>query len=80
MALPEWMRTSVDAISLAQRLRRTGRQDLIDAVERGDTSLEAAVRAVQRSIHPGDKGESTVQQLDENASRSGCGIPARQNL
>jgi hypothetical protein len=47
MALPEWMRTSVDAISLAQRLRRTGRQDLIDAVERGDMSLEAAVEQAE---------------------------------
>jgi hypothetical protein len=34
---------TVDAISQAQWLRRTGRQDLIDAVERGDMSLEAAV-------------------------------------
>lgn len=52
MALPEWMRTSVDAISLAQRLRRTGRQDLIDAVERGDTSLEAAVEQAEREQKP----------------------------
>ena len=48
MALPEWMRTSVDAVSLAQRLRRTGRLDLIDAVERGDMSLEAAVEQAER--------------------------------
>jgi hypothetical protein len=48
MALPQWMRTSVDAISLAQRLRRTDRQDLIDAVERGDTTLEAAVEQAER--------------------------------
>jgi hypothetical protein len=41
------MRTSVDAISLAQRLRHTGRQDLIDAVERGDMSLEAAVEQAE---------------------------------
>jgi hypothetical protein len=47
MALPEWMRTSVDAISLAQRPRRTGRQDLIDAVERGDMSVEAAVEQAE---------------------------------
>jgi hypothetical protein len=48
MALPQWMRTSVGAISLAQRLRRTGRQDLIDAVERGDMALEAAVERAER--------------------------------
>ena len=42
MALAEWMRTSVDAISLAQRLRQTGRQDLIEAVERSDMSLVLA--------------------------------------
>jgi hypothetical protein len=48
MALPEWMRTSMGAISLAQRLRRTGRQDLIDAVERGDMSLEAAVEQAEQ--------------------------------
>jgi hypothetical protein len=48
MALPQWMRTSVDAISLARRLRRTGRLDLIDALERGDVSLEAAVEQAER--------------------------------
>jgi hypothetical protein len=52
MALPEWMRTSVDAISLSLRLRRTGRQDLIDAVERGDMSLEAAVEQAEREQKP----------------------------
>jgi hypothetical protein len=48
MALPEWMRTSVDAIALAQRLRHTGRLDLIGAVERGDMSLQAAVEQAER--------------------------------
>ena len=48
MALAEWMRTSVDAISLAQRLRQTGRLDLIDAVERSDMPLRAAVEQAER--------------------------------
>ena len=39
---------TVDAISLAQWLRRTGRQDLMDAVERGDMALEAAVEQTER--------------------------------
>jgi hypothetical protein len=48
MALPPWMLTSVDAVALAIRLRRTDRHDLIDAVERGDMSLEAAVEQAER--------------------------------
>jgi hypothetical protein len=52
MALPEWMRTSVDAIALARRLRNTGRQDLIDSVERGDMTLEAAVDQAEGKAPP----------------------------
>ncbi len=58
MALPEWMRVSVDAVSLARQLRQSGRQELIDAVERGDMSLEAAVAqasAKPSSVGPGNK-------------------------
>jgi hypothetical protein len=47
MALPDWVRTSTDAVSKAFRLRRTGRQDLIDAVERGDMTLEAALEEAE---------------------------------
>lgn len=47
MALPEWMRVSVHSISLARRLRESGRQDLIDAVERGDMTLHAAVEQAE---------------------------------
>ena len=54
MALPEWMRVSADAIALARRLRKTGRQDLIDAVERGNMTLEAAVEQAEGKI-PSDK-------------------------
>ena len=53
MALPEWMRVSVDAVSLARQLRQSGRQDLIDAVERGDMSLEAAVAQASGQPSPG---------------------------
>ena len=59
MALPEWMRVSVDSISLARRLRNSGRQDLIDAVERGDMTLQAAVEQAEGKATPdkpsGDK-------------------------
>jgi hypothetical protein len=53
MALPEWMRVSVDAVSLARQLRQSGRQDLIDAVERGHMSLEAAVAQASGKPSPG---------------------------
>ena len=53
MALPEWMRVSVDAVSLARQLRQSGRQDLVDAVERGDMSLEAAVAQAGGNPSPG---------------------------
>ena len=53
MALPEWMRVSVDAVSLARQLRQSGRQDLIDAVERGDMSLEAAAAQASNTPSPG---------------------------
>ena len=59
MALPEWMRVSVDAISLARQLRQSGRQDLIDAVENGAISLEAAVAQASGKPSPdgpGDRG------------------------
>jgi hypothetical protein len=39
--------TSKDAISKALRLRETGRQDLIDAVERGDMTLDAALEQAE---------------------------------
>jgi hypothetical protein len=55
MALPEWMRVSVDAVSLARRLRQSGRQDLIDAVERGDMSLEMAVAQIGGQPLPSGK-------------------------
>jgi hypothetical protein len=61
MALPEWMRVSVDAVSLARQLRQSGRQDLIDAVERGDMSVEAAVaqaRGKPSTGGPGDRGDA----------------------
>jgi hypothetical protein len=58
MALPEWMRMSVDAVSMARRLRQSGRQDLVDAVERGDMSLEAAVAQVSEPTSSGIKGET----------------------
>jgi hypothetical protein len=61
MALPEWMRVSVDAVSLARQLRQSGRQDLIDAVERGDMSLEAAVAQASGQASPdgpGDRGDA----------------------
>ncbi len=57
MALPEWMRVSVDAVSLARQLRQSGRQDLIDAVERGDMSLEAAVAQASGKPSPGGHGD-----------------------
>jgi hypothetical protein len=47
------MRVSVDAVSLARRLRQSGRQDLVDAVERGDMSLEAAVAQAGGNPSPG---------------------------
>jgi hypothetical protein len=53
MALPEWMRVSVDAVSLARQLRQSGRQDLIAAVERGDMSLEAAAAQASGKPSPG---------------------------
>jgi hypothetical protein len=53
MSLPEWMRVSVDAVSLARQLRQSGRQDLIDAVERGHMSLEAAVAQASGKPSPG---------------------------
>jgi hypothetical protein len=52
MALPEWLRVSVDAVSKARRLRRSGRQDLIDAVERGALSLDAAVEQIEGKPRP----------------------------
>jgi hypothetical protein len=48
MAMPDWLKTSKDAVSKALQLRRTGRQDLIDAVERGDMTLEAALEEAER--------------------------------
>ena len=57
MALPDWMRVSVDSIALARRLRSSGRQDLIDAVERGDMTLEAAVEQAEGNTSP-DKPSS----------------------
>ena len=47
MALPEWVETSKEAISKALRLHKTGRQDLIDAVERGDMTLDAALEQAE---------------------------------
>ena len=61
MALPEWMRVSVDAVSLARQLRQSGRQDLIEAVERGDMSLETAVAQASAKPPPpgpGAKGDA----------------------
>jgi hypothetical protein len=58
MALPEWMRVSVDAVSMARRLRQSGRQDLIDAVERGDMSLQAAVAQLSEPTSSDIKGET----------------------
>jgi hypothetical protein len=46
---PEWVRVSLSSIAKARRLRRSGRQDLIDAVERGDMSLDAAL---EQAEHP----------------------------
>jgi hypothetical protein len=43
----------VDAVSLARQLRQSGRQDLIDAVERGHMSLEAAVAQASGKPSPG---------------------------
>jgi hypothetical protein len=43
MPWPEWLRVSMSSIAKARRLRLSGRQDLIEAVERGDMSLEAAL-------------------------------------
>jgi hypothetical protein len=42
---------------------------------------DQSARAVQRSIHLSEKGESAAQQLGQNM-RAGhrCRIPARQNL
>jgi hypothetical protein len=48
MAWPEWLRVSLGSIAKARRLRRSGRQDLIDAVERGDMSLDAALEQAGR--------------------------------
>jgi hypothetical protein len=42
----------VDAVSLARRLRQSGRQDLIDAVERGTMTLQAAVAQVSDEPPP----------------------------
>jgi adenine/guanine phosphoribosyltransferase-like PRPP-binding protein len=61
MALPEWMRVSVDAVSLARQLQQPGRQDLIDAIERGAISLGAAVAQASGKPSPGglgDKGDT----------------------
>jgi len=60
MALPEWMRTSADAVSKALRLRKTGRQDLIDAVERGDMTLEAALEKAEAKEQPDQRSPGEV--------------------
>jgi hypothetical protein len=60
IALPDWVRTSTDAVSKAFRLRRTGRQDLIDAVERGDMTLEAALEEAEAKEQPNQKGGGEV--------------------
>ncbi|MEJ0015396.1 MAG: hypothetical protein WDN25_02325 [Acetobacteraceae bacterium] len=58
MGWPEWLRISGRSIAMARRLRRTGRQDLIDAVERGDMTLEAAVEQAERPAPPEPAGEA----------------------
>jgi hypothetical protein len=56
MALPDWVTTSTGAVSKALRLRKTGRQDLIDAVERGNMTLEAALEEAEGNGQPNQKG------------------------
>ena len=58
MALPDWIRTSTNAVSKALRLRKTGRQDLIDAVERGEMTLEAALDEAEGKRDQGSRGET----------------------
>jgi hypothetical protein len=60
LPLPDWVRTSTDAVSKAFRLRRTGRQDLIDVVERGDMTLEAALEEAEAKEQPNQKGGGEV--------------------
>jgi hypothetical protein len=51
----------VDAVSLARQLQQPGRQDLIDAIERGAISLGAAVAQASGKPSPGglgDKGDT----------------------
>ena len=55
MALPEWFQTSADAVKKAMWLRRSGRQDLIDAVERGEITLEAALERAELEGQQKDK-------------------------